>query len=170
MSTVNAFEPNKETADPSEITRALIATVFAVGFCALFALAPGRDPAKVVPGVPCSVLSENAISGVMGAPMRLMPTSGTVCQYVSTAAEDQRTLFVIARHDAAPPHGWMAQNSVQINGLGNAAYRTDNALYVRYGSHAYTFHVVPQGGDAQTFAQEVHLAKMMRPSLVAENR
>ncbi|HWT05406.1 MAG TPA: hypothetical protein VN224_06595, partial [Xanthomonadales bacterium] len=44
---------------------------------AMFAFAPPRDPTKVVPGIPCSVLSENDIGAVLGAQMRLMPTSGS---------------------------------------------------------------------------------------------
>src|ERR1700681_441830 len=50
----------------SEIKKVLVSLAIFVALFAMFAFAPPRDPTKVVPGMPCSVLSENDISAVLG--------------------------------------------------------------------------------------------------------
>ncbi len=79
---------------------AIIAIIVAV--VAAFAFAPPRDPSKVIPGVACSVLSETEISAVVGTPMRLSPTTGTVCRYVATQSDKERSVMVIARREVTP--------------------------------------------------------------------
>jgi hypothetical protein len=167
--TMSAFEPIPKPESPSEIKRAALATAILIALFAVLAFAPPfkHDATKVIAGVPCSVLSEEDISAVLGEPMRLMPTSGTVCQYVATGAGTSRALFVVARHDASPPLE-MTQGSVAVPGLGDSALRTANALYVRYGSRSYTFDIVPQSPNAAPpFAAELRLAKMMHRDMVA---
>jgi hypothetical protein len=133
----------------------------------VFIFGPRHDPTKVVAGVPCSVLSEQQISEVLGTQMRLMPTTGTVCQYVATTSEP-RSLFVIARHDSLFPASAL-QRGTLINGLGDAAVLADNAMYVRYGPRSYVFHVTPTS-DASSSGEELRLAMMMHRPLVAQNR
>ncbi|GAC1615233.1 MAG: hypothetical protein NVS4B13_09660 [Candidatus Elarobacter sp.] len=162
--------PLFEEPSPPEIKRAALATVTLVALFSFFAFAPPRDPTKVVAGVPCSVLSEEDISAVLGTQMRLMPTTGTVCHYVSTGAGASRALFVIARHDASMPKA-TAGDSAEVSGVGDAAMLSSNALYVRYGSRSYTFDVVPQSpDDARVGTQELRLAKMARRPAIAQNR
>jgi len=69
---------------------------------AAFAFAPARDPSKVIPGVACSVLSESEIANVVGTPVRLSPTTGTVCRYVATESDKERAVTVIARREISP--------------------------------------------------------------------
>jgi hypothetical protein len=81
--------------------RAGIAALVLVAMFSIFAFAPPRDHSKTVHGLPCSVLSEDEIGAVLGTPVQLMPTSGAVCRYVSTANGPSRSVFVIA-HGGAP--------------------------------------------------------------------
>jgi hypothetical protein len=81
---------------------AVIALVLVV--LAAFALAPSRDPSKTIPGIPCSVLSETEISGVVGTPVRLVPTTGTTCRYVALNDEASRSVVVTANR--AHPRGY----------------------------------------------------------------
>jgi hypothetical protein len=81
------------------VRRAAVAIALLAIFGVLFLFAPPADPSKVVAGLPCSVLSENAISAVFGTTMRLMPTSGTVCHYVATQTSSDVSLFVIAHRE-----------------------------------------------------------------------
>jgi hypothetical protein len=101
---------------------AALAIALLVGLFLLLALAPPRDPAKLLAGVPCSILSESQISSVYGTTMRLRPTDGSVCQYVSTDGQKQAMLFVVARHDDGTP-------STQPN---------TQALTLRHHGRAYT--------------------------------
>jgi hypothetical protein len=152
-----------------ETKRAAIAIAILVALFSLLAFARPHDPTKVVSGTPCSVLSERDISSVLGTEMRLMPTSGTICQYVSTGAGASRTLFVIARHDAAIPV-LIARESVAVPNVGDAAMRSPNAVYVRYGAHSYTFDIVPASpSDPAHTAEELRLAKMMHRPMIAQN-
>ncbi len=161
---------NSEEPDPTEFKRAAIATVVLVALFSLFAFVPRADPTKVVAGIPCSVLSEKEVSEVLGTPMRLMPTTGTICHYVSTGDGASRALFVVARHETSVPT-LMATDGVPVPGLGDAAVRTSNALYVRYGAHSYAFHIVPSSpADAPRVAEELRLAKLIRRPLIARNR
>ncbi|HEX3549772.1 MAG TPA: hypothetical protein VHT53_05320 [Candidatus Elarobacter sp.] len=82
--------------------RAGIATLLLVAMFSIFAFAPPRDHSKLVRGIPCSVLSEDDISAALGTQVRLMPTSGTVCRYVSTTNGSSKSLIVIAR--SGNPH------------------------------------------------------------------
>ena len=100
----------------------------------------------------------------------MMPTSGTICQYVSTGTGASRTLFVIARHDASVPAS-IARDSVSVTNVGDAAMRSPNAVYVRYGTHAYTFDIVPSSpSDPPHTAEELRLARMMHRPMIAQNR
>ena len=83
-------------------TQGLSVIAIIVAILAAFAFAPARDPSKVIPGVACSVLSETEISSVVGTPVRLSPTTGTVCRYVSTESNTDRTVMVIARRELTP--------------------------------------------------------------------
>jgi hypothetical protein len=151
-----------------EIQRAVAATVLLVALFSVFVFGPRHDPTKVVAGVPCSVLSEEQISDVLGAPMRLMPTSGTVCQYVATTT-GSRSLFVIARHDSLFPVSAMRSGTI-IHGLGDGAVLADNTMYVRYGPRAYVFHIVPSTPNDTGTGEELRLATLMHRPLVAQNR
>jgi hypothetical protein len=151
----------------SEFKKVVASLAIFVALFAMFVFAPPRDPTKVVPGIPCSVLSENDISAVLGAPMRLMPTSGAICQYVATTSAAP-SLFVVARRDARTP---AEPDTVQVEGLGGTAVRYANTLYVRYGAHAYTFAVVPQATpDAGAFGKELQLARLLHRATIAQNR
>ena len=151
----------------SEFKNMLIALAAFVALFAMFAFAPPRDPSKVVAGIPCSVLSENDISAVLGTPMRLMPTSGAICQYVSMTS-GAPSLFVVARHDSHIP---AEPDTVAVDGLGGTAVRFANTLYVRYGAHAYTFAVVPQATpNGRAYGQELALARLLHRAMIAQNR
>ena len=151
----------------SELKKVFASLAIFVALFAMFAFAPPRDPTKVVPGIPCSVLSENDISAVLGAPMRLMPTSGSICQYVATTY-GAPSLFVVARHDPRTP---AEPDTVPVDGLGGPAVRYANTLYVRYGAHAYTFAVVPQlTPKTDTFGKEIQLARLLHRATLAQNR
>jgi len=152
----------------SELKKVLGSLAIFVAFFGMFAMAPPRDPTKVVPGIPCSVLSERDISAVLGAPMRLMPTSGAICQYVATTTSGASSLFVVARHDGRVP---AEPDTIPIEGLGGRAVRYANTLYVRYGTHAYTFAVVPQlARDEHAFDKELQLARLLHRATLAQNR
>ena len=149
--------------------RALGAIAAIAALCALLAFAPRHDTTKVVGGATCSILSEDQISTVLGAPMRLTPTSGTVCRYVSTAAGSASALFVIARRE--PPAAVAGENGVALRGIGDAAFRSATGLEVRYGSRWYAFTIVPSGaGNAKPLAEEIRLAKSVRRQVIAQNR
>ncbi len=151
----------------SEIKKVLASVATFVALFAMFAFAPPRNPAKVVPGIPCSVLSENEISAVLGTPMRMMPTSGSICQYVSTTS-GAPSLFVVARRDPRTP---AEPDAVPIAGLGGTAAHVGNTLYVRYGAHAYSFAVVPQlTPDDHAFGKELQLARLLHRATLAQNR
>jgi len=156
--------------EPHELMRALGATALLIAIFFFFVLAAPHDPAKLVAGAPCSVLSETEISLVIGTPVRLMPTSGSICEYVSTGGEAQRTLFVVAKSDPAPPYGWPAR-AVSVRDLGNAALRRDASLYVRFGNRAYIVTLVPQNsGTTGVFERERRLARMLGRSVIARNK
>ena len=156
--------------DSPTIARVLGALGAIVALFAVFLFAPRHDATKVVGGVPCSVLSEAEISTALGSPMLLMPTSGAVCRYVSTGSSGAPSLFVVAHHDPAIP-ATIAQSGVVVRGIGDAAMSSPNGLYVRYGAHAYTFIIVPQGtNDVKPAADEVRLAKLVHRQMIAQNR
>jgi hypothetical protein len=135
----------------SSIGRAAGAIAAILALCALLAFAPRHDTTKVVGGAQCSILSEDQISAVLGTPMRLMPTTGAVCHYVSTETGGASALFVIARRE--PP------TSASATGLN-----------VRYGSRWYVFTVVPNGAGVKPLAEEIRLAKLVRRGVIAQNR
>lgn len=83
-------------------TQGLAVIAIIVAILAAFAFTPPRDPSKVIPGLACSVISETEISAVVGTPMRLSPTTGTVCRYVGTEAGKQHSVLVIARRELMP--------------------------------------------------------------------
>jgi hypothetical protein len=156
--------------DASETKRAAAALAILVAVFSVLAFAHPHDQTKVVAGIPCSVLSERDISSVLRTEMRLMPSSGTICQYVSTGNGSSRTLFVIARHDATLPAS-AARDSVSVPNVGDAAMRSPNAVYVRYGTRSYAFDIVPSSPtDTSHTAEELRLAKMMRRPMIAQNR
>jgi hypothetical protein len=79
---------------------AVIAIILAI--VGVFAFVPARDPSKVIPGVACSVMSETEIGAVIGSPVRLSPTTGTVCRYVATEGDNERSVLVIASREVTP--------------------------------------------------------------------
>jgi hypothetical protein len=159
-----------EEPSAAEKKRAAVASVLLVVCFAVFAFAAPRDPSKVVSGLPCSVLSEEDISSVLGTSMRLMPSSGAVCRYVSTANGPSRSLFVIARRNPVVPEP-PAADAVRVGGVGDEAARSNGSLFVRYGRRAYTFTVVPQtAADSGALEREVRLAKMVHGPMVAQSR
>jgi hypothetical protein len=83
-------------------TQGLAVITIIVAMLAAFAFVPARDPSKVIPGVACSVLSETEISSVVGTPVRLSPTTGTLCRYVATEASNERSVMVIATREVTP--------------------------------------------------------------------
>ncbi len=83
-------------------TQGLAVVAIIVAMLAAFVFTTPRDPSKVIPGVACSVLSEAEISAVVGTPMRLSPTTGTVCRYVGTESDKDRSVVVIARREITP--------------------------------------------------------------------
>jgi len=107
----------------NEIVRASFAVALLAVVFLVFAFAPARDPSQVAAGIPCSILSERQIGAVFGAPMRLRPTDGTVCQYVSIDPDKQGMLFVIARHDGTQ---------------GSLGRVLDHRLSLRYDGRIYT--------------------------------
>jgi hypothetical protein len=94
------YDPDRGL-DVSKSNQGLAAIAILLVIIAAFAFAPQRDPSKVVAGIPCSVIPETEISAVLGAPMRLLPTTGSVCRYVSTSGDVQRTVLVVA-HQGTP--------------------------------------------------------------------
>jgi hypothetical protein len=138
--------------DAAEVRRALICGAITIAVAVGFAFAPPRDASKVVAGVPCSVISESQVGEALGMPARLLPTGGTVCQYVATDARAQRSLFVVAHRDDEPAN---------VSG-------TNNSLSVRSGSHTYTVTIVQPATDAATIhAEEVRVARMMPGAMIA---
>jgi len=148
--------------------RVLVAIGAIAALGALLAFAPHRDATKVVSGLPCSIVSESQISAAFGAPMLLMPTSGAVCRYVSTGRAAAPAIFVIARSEATLP---LAKDGIPVRGVGDAALRSANRLYVRYGARSYAFIVVPQSDlDVTPIAGELRVAKLVHRTMIAQNR
>jgi hypothetical protein len=153
MSQLNTSQSSDK--DRTDSRNAVIATAVLVALFGMLFFAPRNDPAKVVAGIPCSVISENAIASVIGSPVRLMPTNGTTCEYVPTDASAQRSVFVIA-HEESPATGY---------------HSTANAVHVRNGSRTYTIIVVPQKPDTNSSTDEARLAHLMSfGTAVAQNR
>jgi hypothetical protein len=158
-----------EAEGAAESKRALIAAFVLLALFALFAYVAPHDPTKVLSRVPCAVVSEQQVSDVLGAPMRLLPTSGTVCQYASTSGESTPALFVIARSNPNLPVA--GATNVPLTGIGDAAILASDALYVRYGARSYKFTMAPQSpNDASTSGEELRLAAMMTRPTVAQSR
>jgi hypothetical protein len=129
----NSDSPNVASGsdDLFPMRRAFAGVGILVAFAVMFAFAPPADPASVVNGLPCSVLSENNISAVLGTTMRLLPSTGTVCEYASASEVSGARLFVVAHR--AP---------------GTARY-------------TYTFAVVPRDGDRRAgVAERQQLARL----------
>ena len=111
------------------------------------------------------MLSENDIGAVLGAPMRLMPTSGSICQYVSTTY-GAPSLFVVARRDPRTPPSW----TPSIAGLGGTAAHSGNTLYCAT-ARPYSFAVVPQlTPDEHAFGKELQLARLLHRATIAQYR
>lgn len=120
----------------------LVVVLLIAAFIMMLYLAPRHDPSKLIAGMRCSVVSENDISALLHTPMRLVPTSGTVCQYVSTDARIGRTLYVVAHGPQSPG-----------------------------GAPAVAFKIFPRDGDDPAAAQlEMQLARMTSHSKIAQNR
>jgi hypothetical protein len=168
MSSLNELYAND---DPGEARKALIATAILIALFVLLMFAPRHDPTKVAAGIPCSVLSESAIGSVLGTQYQLMPTSGTTCQYVATDSNTHRTLFVVARRDPNAPAALAGEEGTPVNGVGDAAVRVADALYVRSGSRWYGFIIVPHAAGAKSaYTDEIRLARLMSRTAVAQNR
>jgi hypothetical protein len=154
----------------SSIGRAAGVIAAILALCALLAFAPRHDTTKVVGGAPCSILSEDQISTAMGTPMRLMPTTGTVCHYVATGTGGASALLVIARREP-PASAALVHDTVPVRGVGDAAVRSTTGLDVRYGSHWYAFTIVPNAaGDPTPLREEIRLAKLVHRQVIAQNR
>jgi hypothetical protein len=162
------YEPSPIGREPTlqDLKAAAASLALLIALFAVFAFASPRDPTKVVAGLPCSILSEEQISGVLGTPMRLMPSSGAVCQYASTESGVERRLFVVARHETSLPGP--ARDVVTLHGIGDAAIRSENGTYVRFGDRAFAFTIVPRAvAGANDAEHELRLATMVRRPLVA---
>ncbi len=147
--------------------RAIGALAAIAGLCALLAFAPRHDATKIVAGAACSILSEDRIGATLGTPMRLAPTSDTVCHYVSTGSGSASALFVIARRE--PPE--LAAAAPQLRGAGDAAVRSSTGIDVRYGARWYTFVIVPDDTHgSRRLVEELRLAKLVRRGDIAQNR
>ncbi len=141
MSNFDSLNVAARSDDLHPMRSAIAAIAILVPFAVMFAFAPPANPAKVVQGLPCSVLAENDISAVLRTTMRLMPTSGMVCQYASTSEPNAARVFVVAHRAAGTAH------------------------------YAYTFAVVPPSGDRRTSAAERRqLERLSHRQLVAQNR
>jgi hypothetical protein len=156
--------------ETAEVKRALIATGIIVALFAVLAFTAPRDPSRIVQGLPCSIVSEAQASAALGTQMRLMPTAGGVCQYVSVGDGSSRTLVVSASSTDRVARIAQAPDASEVTGVGDAAIRSQDALYVRYGTRSYRFSVAPQTSSAASLADEVHVAKLVQPSLVARSR
>lgn len=134
----------------------IIATLAA--FVGAIALLPARDPAKLVRGVDCSVLSEVQISTIVHAQMRMLPSDGNVCRYVSDSWSDGASVTVIAKHDVQRPPNWPP---AQIRNLsfGDDAASVNDAVYLRRGDRAFLV-VVSHGGEQGT-ADAVRIARAL---------
>jgi hypothetical protein len=144
---------------PSEERNEIVRASFAVALLAVLflvlAFAPARDPSQVAAGIPCSILSERQIGAVFGAPMRLRPTDGTVCQYVSIDPDKQGMLFVIARHDGTQ---------------GSLGRVLDHRLSLRYDGRIYTLIAVAGVAHANVAeGQERRLALMLDRRVAKRN-
>jgi hypothetical protein len=165
------YEPHHLTADDSGLKWRIAGAVATLAaLCGLLAFVPKHDPTKVAEGVPCSILTEAEIGTALGAKMMLMPTSGAVFRYVATGNTTAPTLFIIARHEPGVPAS-IAQSGVPVHGVGDVAVRSPNGLFVRFGTRAYTFIVVPEtAGDARQFSTELRVAKLLnRHPMIAQN-
>jgi hypothetical protein len=147
-----------ESAPPeerNEIVRASFAAALLAVLFLVFAFAPARDPSQVVGGIPCSIFSERQIGAVFGATMRLRPTDGTVCQYVSINPDMQGMLFVIARHDGTQ---------------GSLGRVLDHKLNLRYEGRIYTLIAVAGAAHANVAeGQERRLALMLDHRVAKRN-
>jgi hypothetical protein len=146
-STERAREERNELVSAS-VAIALLAVLFLV-----FAFAPARDQSKVVAGIPCSIFSERQVGEVFAAPMRLRPTDGTICQYVSTDSDKQGMLFVIARHDDPA--------TSKLAGHG---------LVVRHANRTYSLIAIADPAHPDAAALQQHLALLLERRVVANRR
>src|SRR5471030_3168270 len=112
MSQLNTSQSSDK--DRNESRNAVIATAALVAIFGLLFFAPRNDPSKVIAGIPCSIISENAIASVVGSPVRLMPTNGTTCEYVPTGSSAQRSVFVIAHQDSPTVAYHSTANAVHV--------------------------------------------------------
>ncbi|MGH7661262.1 MAG: hypothetical protein ACRENA_10170 [Vulcanimicrobiaceae bacterium] len=85
-----------EVSGNSQIV-AIVTLLVVIG--TVFVFGPRRDPSKVVAGLPCSVLTETEIGAVVATPVRLLPTEGTTCEYVSTASDVETTVLITAHRE-----------------------------------------------------------------------
>ena len=154
----NAMPLKREKSEGrTELARAFIAVALLLGLFAALGFAPRNDPAKTVAGLACSVVSENEASLVLGTRVRLLPSTGTLCRYVSTASVAP-SLFVVARHDDDPS-------------LGSGTHVVGQSLYVRRGKHTFVFTVVaPEAGPGAALVAERTLASALSRTMVAGTR
>ena len=62
-----------------------------------------HDPDRLVPGVPCSILTEDQVGSILGGPVRLMPTDGQTCIYASTGEAPAREVLVTVHPGTSAP-------------------------------------------------------------------
>jgi hypothetical protein len=153
----DSFGAERETSEGRvEVARAAVATILLAGLFAALGFAPRNDPAKTIAGLPCSVVSENEASLVLGTTVRLLPSTGTLCRYVSTGAPLSRALIVVARREDEPS-------------LGNGTHVVGRSLYARRDGHTYVLTVVGADGAA-ALADERTLAGALGRTDVARSR
>lgn len=93
------YERYSEDVPPMSQALAVIAILLLI--TGVFAFGPRRDPSKVVAGIPCSVLSETEIGAIIGTPMRLVPTTGTTCEYVATTSGMEHAVFITVHRNGS---------------------------------------------------------------------
>ena len=149
------YQPSSERSrnERSELVSAAVALALLALLFVAFAFTPARDPSKVVAGIPCSIFSENQIGAVFGSAMRLRPTDGTVCQYVSIDPDKQGMLFVIARHDDPA--------SSRLAGRG---------LAVHYHGRIYNVIAIADAAHPGVAALQQRLALILDRRLIAKRR
>ncbi len=158
MSTISSRAPRETSQAATEVTRALVALVALIAIFGIVAFAPRLDPSKPVAGLACSVISENQAARALGTTVRLLPSTGTLCRYVSTTWNGQRSLYVVARSDDDPS-------------LGSGTRRVGRSLYVRRDHRTYVVTVsAPDLDDAATYAVERNVAAAAVRTVVAARR
>lgn len=86
---------------------------------------------------PCSVLSQAAISRVLGQPMHLMPINGSVCRYVARDSGSLALFVISKKHHVIPPE-WNPKYTRFLAPAGRTTIMAQNgsAVYIANAQHA----------------------------------